>query len=140
MMTGIAPKFQGITRYKGEQYRIENHVRANYENKDRVQVSAFFADHGAVLTDNDFFQFFKDAYNIVFPDALKGISSEKVLESALYDASNPEASAVLKQIERIVPEIIDKTFDKKIIAYVESREKAGADIDGQSIEHLDLNS
>lgn len=136
MMMKMAPVFQGITRYSGEQYKIENHMIRNFENADRIYIPGIFSDKAVVLTDKDMFQFMKETYNIEFPAGCQNLTSAKALEEALNDASNSEATDVLSKVKSLISEVTTKAFDTKVFAYADTRQAAGSDIDGQPIVNI----
>jgi hypothetical protein len=129
-------QFQGITRYTGEQYKIENHVIQNFENQDRVYIPGIFSDKAVVLTDKDMFQFMKDTYNIVFPESCQNLTSARAMEEALNQATNSDGTDVLSKVKGLMGEMVNKVFDTKVFAYADARQAAGSDIDGQPIVNI----
>jgi hypothetical protein len=138
MIMKLAPVFQGITRYSGEQYKMENHVIQNFENADRVYIPGIFSDKAVVLTDKDMFQFMKDTYNIVFPESCQNLTSARAMEEALNQATNSAETDALSKVKGLIGEVANKMFDTKIFAYADARQAAGSDIDGQPIVNITI--
>jgi hypothetical protein len=129
-------KFQGITRYQGQnQQLLERRVRDDFRERDFINASGLRQGEAAVLTGNDMAKFMKDELNITITAELLAVQNEDQLIEAMFNGT-PETKQAIGQVIDLAMSDQNENVDAKVFAYVEARQAAGSDIDGQPIINI----
>ena len=140
MMTRIAPFFQGIARYDQNSEQVARSIFDTHQQRDHICAVGVRTGESFVLTGNDMAQLMQEHYGMSIPPALLAIQTPEALFQALRSGSTAlrQAAAIFIDFGRKLmgnPSELDM-LNEKVLTYVEARQAAGSDIDGQPIVNI----